>query len=232
MNWNTRQTLLKARAYHERWEAFEKKETDVKPEFDPVFDKFRGLFRREFPVSVHTQVYQVVMTTIDMMGDKLKLWTVLDHSELNDVWKLAPLVVQHGIWTIVGPRTLHFDTRERRFVGLTAAWWLYGARDVGVNTDAPVVAQEELSYQAAIGCWYGFLPYLALRGVTQVPAKALGIYDRTGSIEAGKAADFGIWTGDPIDPRSACVTTVVNGRIVFDGTKNLGPFGGGMRFDD
>lgn len=229
MNWNTRQTLLKARAYHEQWEAFERKETDVRPAFDPIFDRFRGLFRREFPVSVHTQVYQVVMTSIDMLGDKLKLWTVLDHSELNDVWKLAPLVVQHNIWTIVGPRTLHFDMRERRFVGLTAAWWLYGAREVGINTDAPVVSQEELSYQAAIGCWYGFLPYLALRGVTQVPAKALGIYDKTGSIEAGKAADFGVWTGDPLDPRSACVLTVVNGRIVFDvRTDGLGPFGGGF----
>lgn len=224
MNWNTRQTLLKARAYHDAWTAFEKHETDVKPEFNPIFDRFRGLFRREYPASVHTQQYQVVMTTIDMLGAKLGIWTVLDHSELNDVWKLAPLVVEHGIWTIVGPRTYHFDTRERRFVGLTAAWWLYGARNVGINTDAPVVPQQELSYQAAIGCWYGFLPYLALRGVTQVPAKALGIYDKVGSIETGKSADFAIWTGDPIDPRSACLMTIVNGKVAYDGTKEVRQF--------
>jgi imidazolonepropionase-like amidohydrolase len=225
MNWNTRQTLLKARAHHEQWEAFEKGETKTAPEFDPAFDKFRGLFRREFPVSVHTQLYQVVMTSIDMLGAKLKLWVVLDHSELDDVWKLAPLVVEHKIWTIVGPRTLHFDRRERRFVGLTAAWHHYGAREIGINTDAPVIPQQELFYQGTIGCWYGFLPYLALRGVTQVPAKALGIYDQTGSIEVGKAADFGVWGGDPIDPRSACRMTVVNGRIVYDASKP-GPFGG------
>ena len=27
------------------------------------------------------------------------------------------------------------------------------------------------------------------------------------------------WTGDPIDPRSACEMTVINGRIVYDASE-------------
>ena len=102
-------------------------------------------------------------------------------------------------------------------IGNASGWWKNGVRKLGINTDAPVVPQSELSYQAAMACWYGWLPYPALRGVTIIPAQALGVDDRVGSIEIGKDADFGIWTGNPIDPRSACLITVIDGKIVYDG---------------
>ena len=223
MNWNTRQTMEKARDYNLAWEAFEKGETTTKPEFDPIFDGFRGLFQGKFPVSVHTQAYQVMMTTIDMLTNKLGLWTVLDHCTF-DGWKIAPLVLETDAWTINGPRQFQFDRTARRMIGNAAGWWKNGIRKLGINTDAPVVPQSELSYQAAMACWYGWLPYPALRGVTIVPAKALGIDGRTGSIEVGKDADFGIWTGNPIDPRSACLITVVDGRIVYDGRSQIRRF--------
>lgn len=223
MNWNTRQTLLKARAYHEAWESYEQGRSKAKPEFDPIWDDFRGLFRREFPVTVHTQIYQVVMTSIEMLNKGLKLWIVLDHSSF-DAWRTAPLILGTDIWVICGPRTFFFDRTAARMVGFASGYWKHGIRRVGVNTDAPVVPQEELFFQATMHCWYGWLPYAALKGVTSIPAQALGLYDRLGSIETKKDADFAIWTGDPIDPRSACMLTVVNGRIEYDGRKGRRPF--------
>lgn len=223
MNWNTRQTLLKARAYHEAWESFEQGTTKVKPTFDPIWDDFRGLFRREFPVTVHTQIYQVVMTSIQMLGKGLKLWVVLDHSEF-DGWRTAPLIVGSDIWVICGPRGFFFDRTLNRMVGFAAGYWKHGVRRVGINTDCPVVPQEELFFQATMHCWFGWLPYHGLKGVTAIPAQALGLFNRLGSIEAKKDADFGIWTGDPLDPRSACLMTVVNGRIEYDGRQRRRPF--------
>ena len=76
--------------------------------------------------------------------------------------------------------------------------------------------QEELPFQAAMACYYGWKPYEALRGITRIPAETLMLEDRVGSIASGKDADLGLWTGDPIDPRSACELTVINGRIVYD----------------
>jgi imidazolonepropionase-like amidohydrolase len=219
MNYNTRQTILKAKAYHDAWTEFEHGRTTVKPQFNPIFEDFRGLFRREFVVSVHTQIYQVVLTTIDMLAKKLKLRTVLDHSEF-DAWKLAPIVKEVGednIWTICGPRTLHLDNTSRSIRGLAISWYGLGLRKVGINTDAPVIPEEQLPFQAAMNCYFGFPRYAAIAGVTRVPAEALMIDDRVGSIEPGKDADFGVWTGDPIDPRSACRITVINGNIVHDG---------------
>lgn len=218
MNWNTRQTLLKAKAYHEAWEAYDSGAGGEKPAFNPIFEDFRGLFRKEYPVSVHTQFYQVLLTTVDMLATKLGLWTVLDHCTF-DAWKVGPVVRESGCYTINGPRQYHFDRTAARMIGNASGWWKNGVRRLGINTDAPVVPQQELSYQATMACWYGWLPYPALRGVTKVPAEALGVDERVGSIEAGKDADFGIWTGNPIDPRSACLMTVVDGKVVYDGTK-------------
>lgn len=223
MNWNTRQTLLKARDYHERWVAFENGQTTQKPEFEPVWDGFRGLFRRDYPATVHTQIYQVVLSTVTMLGHELKLWVVLDHSTF-DGWKVAPLVKDTDIWVVCGPRAFLWDRTADRMIGIVSGWRKNQIDRIGINTDAPVIPQEELSLQAAMGCWYGALPYEALRSVTATPAKALGVYNRLGSIETGKDADFAIWTGDPLDPRSACLLTVVNGRIVYDGTKGVRRF--------
>jgi imidazolonepropionase-like amidohydrolase len=215
MNYNTRQTLEKALAYHKKWVAFEEKKVAEPPLFDPIFDEFRGLFQRKFPASVHTQIYQVVMTTIDMLANKLKIRTVIDHGTF-DGFKTTPILKGSDVYTMNGPRQYWFDMSQRKMHGNCARWWQGGQKKLGCNTDAPVVPQAELSYQAAMACWYGWTPYEALKGVTRMPAEALMIDGEVGSLEPGKSADFGVWTGDPLDPRSSCEMTVVRGKVAYD----------------
>jgi imidazolonepropionase-like amidohydrolase len=226
MNYNTRQTLEKALAYHRTWSAWEAGELDEQPAYDPTFHDFRAMYNREFVASVHTQAFQVVMTTLDMLSDKLQIRTVLSHSTF-DGFKTAPLVLDLGednVMTNNGPRQFHFDRAERRMWGNAARWWQGGIRKLAINTDAPVIPQEELSYQAAMAVWFGWSPYEALAGVTRVPAETLMVDDRVGSIEVGKDADFGIWAGDPIDPRSTCWMTVINGEVVRDAREGVRRF--------
>ena len=223
MNWNLRQTLTKARDYCAAWEAYDSGRTTTQPEADPQWEPFRGVFRREVPVTMHTQAYQLMHATLEMIVGEFKLWTVLDHCTF-DGWKIGPLVAESDAWTINGPRQYQFDRSACRMIGNASGWWKNGVRRLGINTDAPVVPQEELPYQAAMACWYGWLPYPALQGITNVTAKSIQVYDRVGSLEPGKQADLTVWTGDPIDPRSACLLTVVKGEIVHDGTKGLRRF--------
>lgn len=223
MNWNLRQTMQKAFAYHRKWEAYEKGETTEKPEFDPGWDIMRGVFTRQFPASFHTQGYQLMMTTLEMFTRDFGVWTVLDHCTFNG-WKVGPLARETDAWVISGPRQFEFDRTARRIIGNASGWWKNGVRRLGVNTDAPVIPQKELTFQGAMACWYGWLPYPALRGITNITAKSIGVYDRVGSVEAGKQADLSIWTGDPLDPRSACLLTILKGEIIYDGTKGLRRF--------
>ena len=222
MNYNTRQTLEEAKAYHEAWVAYENGESEEKPEYSIVFDDFRGLFAREYPATVHTQAYQLVMTTIDMLANKLGIRVVLDHSTIG-AFRTAQLVAEAGeenVITMVGPRALYFDRMDRRIFGEVARWHLGGVNRLGINTDAPVVPQEELTNQAALAVWLGWEPYKALRGLTIVGAEAAMAEDQIGSIEAGKDADFGIWTGNPVDPMSWVKMTIVNGEVVYDAERD------------
>ncbi|MEC9477316.1 MAG: amidohydrolase family protein [Planctomycetota bacterium] len=219
MNFNTRQTLRKARDYHLARTAWEQGELEEEPPKDLHWEEFRALFRRETVASVHTQIYQVLMTTVKMVAGEFGIRTVLDHSTF-DAWKVAPLVLEdETIYTINGPRQIHYDRTQRRIMGNAARWWQGGVRKLGINTDAPVVPQEELFYQATMACYYGWTPYEALRGVTRIPAEALMLDHRLGSITVGLDADFCLWTGDPIDPRSSCEMTVIDGEITYEASK-------------
>ncbi|MCH8862635.1 MAG: amidohydrolase [Proteobacteria bacterium] len=48
------------------------------------------------------------------------------------------------------------------------------------------------------------------------PAKALGIADATGSLEAGKNADLVLWSGDPFSVYTLAEQVYVDGALVFD----------------
>lgn len=216
MNFNLSQTLDKARDYHRKWKEYEDGNADEPPPYDPTWHDFRGLFERTYPVSVHTQIYQVYMTTITMLHDTYKLDVVTDHSTF-DSYKLASLIKERSMYCIVGPRAFYLDRRDRTINGCAARFAEQGVERLGINTDAPVIPQEDLSYQATMACWHGWDDhYAALKGITRIPAEALGLFGRLGSLEAGKDADIGIWTGSPIDPRSSCRKVVVNGRLAYD----------------
>lgn len=220
-NYNLRRTLREAKNYYDAWKAHQNGEAAEPPMYDPTFHGFIGLFDQTFPATVHTQAYQLVMTTISMLAEEFGIRVVLDHSTF-DSWKVAPLVEEVGedkVITIVGPRAFLFDTYHRRLMGNVASWADSGLKKIGINTDSPVVPQEELPTQAAIACWYGHNPYDALAGITRVGAEALHLEDRIGSIAPGMDADFGLWTGNPVDPRSSCLITVINGEVVYDEAK-------------
>jgi len=55
------------------------------------------------------------------------------------------------------------------------------------------------------------------------PAKALGILEETGTLEAGKRADLIIWDGDPFSTYSRPATVMVDGAVLFDKSTGLKP---------
>lgn len=52
--------------------------------------------------------------------------------------------------------------------------------------------------------------------MTSTPAKLLGVYDQTGSIEEGKRADLVIWSDNPLETYTASIeATYMNGRVIY-----------------
>jgi N-acetylglucosamine-6-phosphate deacetylase len=86
---------------------------------------------------------------------------------------------------------------------------------VSFNSDSSDHARR-LNFEAAKAVKYGGTPEAeALKFVTLNPAKQLGIDHRVGSLEAGKDADFVLWSGSPLDSSTRCLETWVDGRCYF-----------------
>jgi N-acetylglucosamine-6-phosphate deacetylase len=87
---------------------------------------------------------------------------------------------------------------------------------VSFNSDDAELARH-LNHEAAKAVKYGGVPpEEALKFVTLNPAKQLRIDQWVGSLEAGKHADFVVWSGPPLEVTSRCRETWVDGRKYFD----------------
>jgi N-acetylglucosamine-6-phosphate deacetylase len=87
---------------------------------------------------------------------------------------------------------------------------------VSFNSDDQELGRH-LNHEAAKAMKYGGVPAEeALKFVTLNPARQLRIDDRVGSLEAGKDADFVVWSGDPLAVTSRCEQTWIDGRKYFD----------------
>ncbi len=229
MNWNTRNTFQRGVAYAKRWEAYEKGEGE-KPQRDLQFDIVNSLYKGETQISTHTQIYQVVNATLSIVAEEMKLPVYIDHGTF-DGWRAAPRAKELGVAAILGPRSIDVPTgpfirwsgsNPEKIGGVAAGYQEQGMEMIGFNTDAPVIPQEELSLQAAMGVRYGFKwdKLQTVRGLTIIPAVTAGIADRVGSLEVGKDADILFITGDPADPRTSIEGVLIDGEKVYDPIEN------------
>lgn len=225
MNWLIRNVLAEGKAYHEAWTRYEKGETKQPPEKNLRYEYLRGLFRRDYPVAVHTQGMSLVQMTMRILRDEMGLDVVIDHGTF-DGYINAPALQARKVPVAAGPRGYYFDRKQGRFLGVPASWYWLGVDEdsLGVNTDAPVIPQEELVYQGSMAVRLGLPERVALKGLTINAARMLKIDRRVGSLEAGKDADISIWTGDPLDPRHRTQVVLVNGKVAYDAARD------GIRF--
>ncbi len=214
MNFNLRQTLQKAKDYHEAWNDFESGKSKVKPKKDVTWEDFRLLFRNEIPASVHTQMFQVVSESIHLLHDEFGLKLMIDHGTF-DGFKAGKLVAERNIHVMVGPRVWWMNEQDGSVTSCAGGYWDRGCRKVGLNTDAGVLPQEDLPLQGAMSVRYGWKTYAALKGMTFQAADSLGLQKQIGSLAPGMDADFVAWTGDPLDFRSGVEAVYQLGELVY-----------------
>ncbi len=90
-----------------------------------------------------------------------------------------------------------------------------------VHSDSPEGVQrlnQEAAKVMASGQRIGMpiTPEHAVRWITANPAKALGILDQTGTLEAGKMADVVLWNGNPFSVYAKADQVYVDGARVYD----------------
>jgi len=80
---------------------------------------------------------------------------------------------------------------------------------------------QALWFQAAMCVGQGLDRKAALDAVTRVPADILRLGDRVGSLEPGKDGNVVLLSGDPLSVRSRVEYVVIEGRVVYDRSKDL-----------
>jgi imidazolonepropionase-like amidohydrolase len=215
MNFNIREQLRIGQGYVKEWDDYEAGRRKTKPPLNLRLEYFKPLFHREIPILVHTQGYQVIQSTMRILHDEFNLKVIIGHA-CFDSYKLAEESKKRGIPVMSGPRLFRLDNDTGQIKGIVAEYARQGVKNLGVNTDAPVVPEEELFFQATMAVRFGWTEEAALRGLTIEPAKALMIDKRIGSLEVGKDADIVVTTGPIIDPRCYVTQVLVDGKFAYD----------------
>ncbi len=219
MSWSLRQMLKRAKEYTDAWEAYEQGRREKKPEYKPELEKMRKVFRGEIPTIVHTYQGWGVMQTMRMFNDENNLKVIATHTAGGGYKVSTEAAKREGVSINIGPRVLDFgwsEDRDNRFHGMGSEYYKAGVRNLSINTDSVSLGgQEELALQASMSARLGLDNETALRAITINPARAIGIEDRVGSLEAGKDADIVIKEGSLLDVTTPVDLVLINGKIVY-----------------
>jgi len=211
-----RRAMLEAEEYNQGWLRYEKekeKKAEAKPpKRDLKNEAMLKVLKRKIAVHIHASPVDDIMTAV-RLRDEFKFYKLsLGHAE--EAYKVADELAKRGVVVVVGPLMITFDD-DGNLVNL-ADYLVKHDVEINIMTDADVVQQEFLRYQAAIAIKYGMDPAEALKAITINPAKLIGMDKRIGSIEPGKDADIAIFDGDPFDIQTGVLKVLINGKVVYD----------------
>ncbi len=196
-------TLREAQAYA--------KQTGVK-ETNLKMQAMQGLFTRKQKFYIHCDVVKEMLVAIDFVKEFDLDVVIVGGSES---WQIADLLKKYNIPVILNQMhslpTLPDDDVDQPYK--TAALLQKAGVLFAINDEDGQHRGKNLPFNAGTAVAYGLSREEALSAITLNAAKILGISDRTGSLEAGKDANFVVSEGDILDMRSSIVTMAfIQGR--------------------
>ncbi len=132
----------------------------------------------------------------------------------RDIDELADEIKQAGVAVIVGPTRPRDSERTREsLVALSAAGipLAFGGEPGEMRTTAAWLANAGMAHSAA------------RRALIGQPSEAIGLPAGAGRLANGDAADFVLWTGDPLDVGSRPAAVVVKGERIAIGASDDAP---------
>ena len=219
-----RERFLAARDYRRRQEEYRKASTAkgasvVPPQPDLQLEAIAEILEGKRKIHCHSYVKSEILQMIRTAEEFGVRIATFQHS--LEGYKIADEIARHGAGA-----SLFSDWWAYKFEVYDAipyAGPLLHERGVVVsyNSDSDELARR-LNAEAGKAVKYGGLqPADALAFVTSNPARQLGIFDRTGSLEPGKDADFVVWDGDPLASSTIALETWVEGKKYFDRAQDL-----------
>ena len=196
----------------------------AKPEGDPPARDLNNETLAEVlrgNILVHNHCYQAdeMMQMIDIA--KEFGYSIRSFHHGVETYKIADVLAREGIaasiWSDWGGFKMEALDGIKANVGLTH---VAGARTIVHSDDASY--SQRLNQEAAKSLAAARVAGLviseedAIRWITINPAWALGVQERTGSLEVGKSADLVLWSGNPFSVYTRAEKVWIDGAMLFD----------------
>ncbi len=205
-----RDAFQNARAY---WQARKNPSPDFKS--DLRWDAMMPIFEGKLPLFVHAGTLAQIEAAL-AWAKEARLKIVLVGG--NDAWRVASQLKESDTAVIVGPSTSLPPRRDDAYdSALSNAAKLHeaGVRFcIASNGRGAETNERNVGYEAALAASLGLPKDEALKAVTLYPAQILGLADRLGSLETGKAATLIVTNGDPLDFPTQVEAAYIDGRKI------------------
>ena len=203
-----RQILRDALEYAERRADFRK--AQMQPLAAPAadLDALLPVLRGELPLYVTANRRSDIESAL-RLAREFKLRLIVRGGV--EAWQVAPALAAAKVPVAIEPMTdiPSFDAPGARLDNGTI---LHDAGVMVLITHRGEDQMRDLRQSAGNAVRNGMSWDAALRAVTLDPARAFGVADRYGSLEAGRVANVVVWSGDPLELSSGAERVLIRGR--------------------
>ena len=211
-----RQAMLDAADYRDALARYAKEKAKKPDAAPPARDLKKEamlkVLERELPVHIHVSAADDIMTAVRLSKEFGFRGLSIGHGE--ESYKVADELAKEKVVVVVGPQMITYE--ENGTLVNLADFLVKRGVEVNIMTDADVVQEQFLRFQAAVAVKHGMDPAEALKAITINPAKLTGLEKRIGSIEPGKDADLVVFSGDPFDIQSRTLQVMIDGKVVYE----------------
>lgn len=218
-----RKAWIDAADYARKWDDFrakqQKGEKADAPKRDLQMETLAGVLKGEILVQNHCYRADEMAVMIDIAREFGYKITMFHHA--IESYKLAPVLAKEEICSATWASWTGFKMESLDGIDANAAILAKNGACVVIHSDDAIMTQrlnQEAAIAMAAGAKLGInIPRAeAIKWITANPAKAMGIGDKTGSIEAGKAADLVVWSRDPFSVYAQAEQVYIDGALTYD----------------
>ena len=206
--------LERAKAYSQSWQEWRASKQGLPPRVDLELEALAEVVAGKRWIHCHSYRQSEIlalMRTCDRFGI-----TIGSLQHILEGYKLADEMAKRGVTGSAFSDWWAYKFEVYDAIPYNGALMHKAGVIVSFNSDDAELGRR-LNLEAAKAIKYGSVPAVeAMKFVTLNPAKQLRIDDRVGSLEAGKDADFAVWSGPPMSVYSRCLQTWIDGRRYFD----------------
>lgn len=214
-----RDAFLQAQRYLHDWEVYEGGQGDDPPKRDLKMDTLAGVLHGDIKVQVHCYRADEMAELLDLAREFKFQITAFHHAV--EAYKIPDLLKQSGTCAAVWSDWWGYKEETFDAIRENAAFLDASGACVMMHSDSGIIGQRlvlEAAKAMAAGKRAGIdiSKEHAITWVTSVPARAMGIGDRIGTLEPGKNADVVIWSGDPFSVYTLADQVFIDGALAYD----------------